>query len=120
LIKLQLHNLPCDATNERRKRRRVDLHYPIYIAKNAETDFAKCSTKNLSSSGFYCFSNEAFTAGEWLHCTILFPDTRDVSGSFALECTVEVLRVELLESGRSFGLACRIQDYSVVPQATAS
>jgi hypothetical protein len=101
--------------SERRKRRRADLHCTLCIAKSTEARLVKCETKNLSSGGFYCVSEELFTPGEYLRCTIMFPDTGDASDGFALECTVEVLRVEPIESGESFGLACRIQDYSVVP-----
>ena len=102
--------------SERRKRRRADLHCILYIERITDSRLIKCRTKNLSSGGFYCISEEAFTPAEYVQCTIMFPDTGDVSDSFALKCTVEVLRVEPIESGESFGLACRIQDYSVVPQ----
>lgn len=102
--------------SERRHHRRVDLRCSLYIAKSTATQLIKCITKNISSGGFYCISNEAFTNGEWLRCTIMFPDTGDESNTFALECTVEVLRVEPVGPSQSFGLACRIEDYAVVPQ----
>lgn len=101
--------------SERRHRRRAELHCNLFIAKRTLTPLIACRTKNISSGGFYCFSNEALTAGEWLQCTIIFPDTAEGSDGFALKCTVEVLRVEPVEAGQSFGLACRIEDYSVVP-----
>jgi c-di-GMP-binding flagellar brake protein YcgR len=102
--------------SDRRKRRRADLHCTLYISKNTETRLLTCRTRNISSSGFYCVSEEALTPGEQVQCTIVFPDTGNVSDGFALECSVEVLRVEPIQSGESYGLACRIQDYSVVPQ----
>ena len=80
------------------------------------TPLVPCRTKDISSGGFYCFSHEPLTAGEWLQCTIVFPDRAPRSGGFALKCSIEVLRVELVDAGRTFGIACRINDYSVVPQ----
>jgi hypothetical protein len=121
------------ALSERRHRRRADLHCNLYIAKTTWTSTlaptlastsasastltspVACRTKNISSGGFYCFSKEALTAGEWVQCTIIFPDTAEGSDGFALKCTVEVLRVEPVEAGQLFGLACRIEDYCVVP-----
>ncbi len=102
--------------SERRHHRRADLHCNLYIAKSTVAQLIKCTIKNISSGGFYCISQEAFASGEWLRCIIHFPDTGDDSKTFALDCTVEVLRVEPLGPDHSFGLAGRIEDYSVVPQ----
>jgi len=102
--------------SERRHHRRANLRCTLYIARSTATPLIKCKTENISSGGFYCISNETFTTGEWLRCTIMFPDTGDESNTFALECTVEVLRVEPVGPGQSFGLACRIEDYAVVSQ----
>lgn len=102
------------SVSERRHHRRADLRCTLYIGKGTATQLIKCMTKNISSGGFYCISNQGFTNGEWLRCTITFPDTGDDSNTFALECTVEVLRVEPVAPGQSFGLACRIEDYAVV------
>ena len=102
--------------SERRKRRRADLHCTLYIAKSTERRLLKCRTRNISSGGFYCVSDEALTPGEHVQCTIIFPDSGDAGDGFALECSVEVLSVEPLQTGESYGLACRIQDYAVVPQ----
>lgn len=105
-----------EPASERRHHRRVNLRCTLYIAKNTATQPIECKTKNISSGGFYFVSNETFTNGEWLRCTIIFPDAGEESNTLALECTVEVLRVEPVGPGQFSGLACRIEDYVVVSQ----
>jgi len=100
---------------ERRQRRREQLHCNLYIASTALTPVIVCRTKNISSGGFYCLSNKSLNTGDWLNCSILFSDTAEGRNGFTLECTVEVLRVEPIKPGECFGLACRIEDYSIVP-----
>ena len=70
-------------------------------------------TRDLSSSGFFCLMRGPLTEGEYLVCSIKIP-THDPHGKHlerTLECRVQVLRVVPQESGDSYGVACRIEDY---------
>jgi hypothetical protein len=106
--------------SERRKRRRFNLRRTVYIGTSNEAGFIRCRTKNLSSSGFYCVSKKSFTPGEYLQCTVMFRGRRNARAGFVLKSVIQVLRVESIESGESFGLACRIRNYSVVRLAAGA
>lgn len=100
--------------NERRKRVRTRLHWPVLLFRDRPGGHAiESVTRDLSSSGFFCLSRIPFLEGEKLICSIKIP-THDPHGKHlerTLECRVHVIRVVPQESGDSFGIACRIDDY---------
>src|SRR6476659_6231255 len=98
-------------SEERRKRKRVALHWPIRLFRSQTAASVESTTENLTSNGFYCVSREPFELGERLECIIAIP-----AGSFSskgsaicLQCRVRVTRVENQSDG--FGLGCYIEDY---------
>ncbi|MEO8126123.1 MAG: PilZ domain-containing protein [Bryobacteraceae bacterium] len=100
---------------ERRQRLRADLHCTLYITLSTKPQPIECETRNLSASGFYCVSREPLLPGEFLQCKVVFPSTGEAAG-LVLECIIEVLRTETIESRDSYGIACRIHDYRVAAQ----
>jgi hypothetical protein len=101
-------------SEERRKRKRVALHWPVRLFRGQEAASVESTTENLTSNGFYCVSREPFETGERLECIIAIP-----SGSFGysgspicLQCRVRVTRVENESDG--FGLGCYIEDYDLL------
>ena len=107
-------------SEERRKRKRVALHWPVRLFRGAATPSVESTTENLTSNGFYCHSREPFEIGESLECIIAIP-----SGSFgyagspiSLQCRVRVTRVEDQSDG--FGLGCYIEDYDLLVNARQS
>src|SRR5690349_14384259 len=105
---------PMVVPEERRKRKRVALHWPVRLFRNPETQSVESTTENLTSNGFYCVSKEPFELGERLECVIAIP-----AGSFGysnspicLQCRVRVTRVE--SQGETFGLGCYIEDYDLL------
>jgi|SRR5690348_3881123 PilZ domain-containing protein len=101
-------------SEERRKRRRVALRWPVRLFRNTESQSVASTTENLTSNGFYCVSSQPFETGERLECIIAIP-----GGSFGyaespitLQCRVHVTRVEDLQKG--FGLGCYIEDYDLL------
>ncbi len=101
---------------DRRKRKRVSLQWPVRPFRPAKKDSIDSKTENLTSEGFYCVSREPFHLGEQLECVIVIP-----AGSFGssespvrLRCRVKVTRVESKEAQSGFGLGCHIEDYDLL------
>ena len=102
------------ALEERRKRKRIALHWPVRLFRDPATPSVESTTENLTSNGFYCISKEPFELGERLECIIAIP-----AGSFGynespirLQCRVRVARVEGQQDG--FGVGCYIEDYDLL------
>jgi hypothetical protein len=105
------------ALEERRKRKRIALHWPVRLFRDPSAPSVESTTENLTSNGFYCISKEPFEIGERLECIIAIP-----AGSFGynespirLQCRVRVARVEDQREG--FGLGCYIEDYDLLTNA---
>ncbi|HXA06696.1 MAG TPA: PilZ domain-containing protein [Bryobacteraceae bacterium] len=99
---------------ERRKRNRIALHWPVYLRRDPSATPVESRTENLTSNGFYCLAKEPFQLGEQLECTIAIP-----AGAFGysessirLQCRVKVMRVE--NQSENFGLGCYIEDYELL------
>lgn len=102
------------ALEERRKRKRVALHWPVRLSRPSGAGWVESTTENLTSNGFYCVSRQPFQPGEQLECVIAIP-----AGGFGysdtpirLQCRVRVMRVENQQDG--FGLGCFIEDYGLL------
>jgi hypothetical protein len=102
------------ALQERRKRKRIALHWPVYLYRDQAAPSVESTTENLTSNGFYCISKEPFQLGEQLECVIAIP-----AGAFGyseapirLQCRVKVTRVET--QSENFGLGCCIEDYELL------
>ena len=102
------------ATQERRKRPRIALHWPVRLFRQASGSPVESTTENLTSNGFYCVSKEPFRLGEQLACIIAIPDTSlsYSASAIRLQCRVKVMRVENQSDG--FGLGCQIEDYELL------
>ena|SRR5437588_9477870 len=105
------------ALEERRKRQRIALHWPIRLFRGPNSPSVESTTENLTSNGFYCVSKEPFALGDRLECIIAIP-----AGSFGysetpicLQCRVRVARVENQADG--FGVGCYIEDYDLLVNA---
>jgi len=108
------------ASEERRRRKRIALHWPVRLFRDPTTPSVESTTENLTSNGFYCFSKEPFRLGERLECIIAIP-----AGSFCygespirLQCRVRVTRIE--DQVEGFGLGCYIEDYDLLTDSTRS
>jgi hypothetical protein len=99
---------------ERRKRKRVALHWPIRLFKSLTGTPSESTTENLTSNGFYCISSERFMLGERVDCIIAIPmgSFGDSRAPISLQCRVRVMRVEDQRDG--FGLGCSIEDYDLL------
>ena len=108
------------ATEERRKRKRIALRWPVRLIRDSGTQSVESTTENLTSNGFYCVSKAPFQLGERLECVISIPSMSfGYSGSpICLQCRVRVTRVEGQPEG--FGLGCYIEDYDLLINARQS
>ena len=101
---------------DRRKRKRVPVHWPVQLIGQAGIWQAGATTENLSSEGFYCISRKAFKLGERLECEIALP-AESSGATVRIQCHVTVKRVERLNRG--FGLGCQIEDYKLATGSSA-
>jgi hypothetical protein len=101
-----------DTVDERRKRKRVALHWRVRLFRQSGQWF-DTTTEDLSSEGFYCICREPFKPGERLGCVVVVPGERlgFAEPSLRLQCHIIVRRLEHLTEG--FGLGCHIEDYAV-------
>jgi hypothetical protein len=100
---------------DRRKRTRMQVHWPLRFINGDTTGIVNTVTYDLSSDGFYCVTRLPFVPGELKVCALDVPtshpkgDERIVSA----DCTVRIIRVEVLEDGL-YGVGCRIENYRFV------
>jgi len=102
---------------ERRRWPRAELHWTIEVIVEGQSDPVVSKTENLSSRGFYCHVHQPVKAGEQLQCSILIPalEIGSMKNALSLDCRARVLRVESSGANGGFGIACRIEEYSVIP-----
>src|SRR5215475_537559 len=93
---------------DRRKHERLELRLRVRFCANERMPAIQCVTENVSGGGFYCLSPTAFAADEQKEVQLLLP-TRGYGRTgedVNIQCTVRVVRVHTVGSGRGFGVAC--------------
>jgi PilZ domain len=101
---------PAGVAGDRRKRARMRLEFPVVLIPAEVGDEISGTTINVSGDGFYCLvPSSAAKVGESLSGILAL----GVAGArqIRLFCDLRVVRVEPKQEG--FGLACRIERYSV-------
>jgi hypothetical protein len=101
---------------DRRKRTRSKVRCPILIFRETDQEAVESVTENLSSAGFFCFSEIVFTCGEPLTCTIRIQQHDSRANELTLLCKARVMRVEHTSSKATTGIACHIEDYRCWPK----
>ena len=101
---------------ERRRRARVQVHWPICFIRPGIPEILETVTHDLSSDGFYCRANTAFLPGEIGECTLRVPIHHPDNGDRArlVLCRIHVIRVEALGEDGLYGVGCRIEDYRFI------
>jgi len=101
---------------ERRRRKRFPLNCTVEFERDGQT-FAS-ETLDISSQGFYCVVDQPVRAGEELRCLVDLMEGHDGLSlpGVSLNCNIVVLRTEDCGNGR--GIACWIQNYTVVRPAS--
>jgi hypothetical protein len=101
---------------DRRGRQRLKLPYSIVLHRMGETAGVQTATEYISSDGFFCISEQPFSPNEKLDCEVVIPnpDSGSLGGeSIVLHCRAEVVRVVTDGIKPGYGLACRLNDYTV-------
>jgi c-di-GMP-binding flagellar brake protein YcgR len=110
----------CEQTGnpaiERRRTLRAALKWTVYIAYNGSKHPITAKTRDISSDGFYCFLSNPLTPGDRVECDIVIPthDMFNAADVAYMRCRALVVRVEQTEDEAPFGVACRIEAYSIV------
>jgi PilZ domain len=100
-------------TSERRFCRRLNLHWRLRLS-SAAIGTLETRTENLSSRGFYCFLETPLVPGDVISCDIAIPNySAPDRGISSIACQAEVIRVEAVGTDPSFGVACRILDFTL-------
>ncbi len=104
------------ANGERRRSRRVPLHWTLYLACNGNGHPVRTKTRDISSDGFYCLLEQPVKPGDQFACDIVVPthNSPDPDDVVYLRCRAQAVRVEKTTGETEFGLACRIEDYCLV------
>lgn len=108
-----------ESTRERRRVPRFNLHCIVrFLGSEDELDMI-AETRDVSISGLFCRAPSRLVPRARVTCILEFP-THNCGLEWAglrLRCKAEVVRVEPPDSERQFGIACRIDQYSVLPVA---
>jgi hypothetical protein len=101
---------------ERRSRQRAALQWVVHVSRAGGKQLVASKTRNVSSQGFYCLVQEPFESGERLECTVVIPIPKSTKQDDVLwlRCQARVLRVEPVPANTAYGIACQIEEYSVV------
>jgi len=107
-------------SEERRKRKRFALHWPVRLFRDPTAPSVESTTENLTSNGFYCVSKEPFQLGERVDCIIAIPACSfgHAESPIRLQCRVRVTRIE--DHMEGFGLGCHIEDYDLLTDSLRS
>ena len=102
--------------SERRRNPRVPLHWTVYLASKGSGCLLRTTTRDINKDGFYCLSDQPLSIGEQIECDIVVPAHRsqDSDDVGYLRCRAQAVRVEKIGGASEFGLACRIEDYSLI------
>lgn len=107
--------LTADAP-DRRHRPRLKLTYPLHLYRAGEAFRTETTTEDLSCEGFFCFTDSLFSPTETLECELLIPaeeQGEQAEHDILLHCRAQVVRVVLQADNVTFGVACRLSDYTI-------
>ena len=106
--------------SERRRSRRVPLHWTLYLACKGSGHRLRTTTININKDGFYCLLDQPLSPGKQIDCDIVIPAHRsqDPEDVVYLRCRAQVVRVEKIGGATEFGVACQIEDYCLICRAS--
>lgn len=109
--------MPTHSRADRRRHPRVRLCYLLRLFRAGHSVGIKTQTEDLSCDGFYCISDRPILPNERIECELLIPggerpgDPWD--SDLVLRCRAEVVRVVSDPPDSTFGVACRLEGYTL-------
>jgi hypothetical protein len=104
--------VPPEAVPDRRRHPRLRLAYFLRLFRSGQPVVIETKTEDLSCDGFYCISDRAIPLHEKIDCELLIPgEPRETD--LVLRCRAEVVRVTTDPVAPRFGVACRLEAYTV-------
>jgi hypothetical protein len=102
-------------TFDRRRFERLRLKLPLQFRLEDGSEVTDCFTENISSEGVYFISLRSLTLGERLEVDLVLPLQSSGSNQMRvhLKCCAQVARVDESQGRLGFGVACRIETYSI-------
>lgn len=101
---------------ERRCNSRLNLALPLVLVRAEGRGHIETKTENVSCNSFYCISDRPLSLDEMVECELLIPGD-EVSSvpepGLRLSCRARVVRVVARESYSGFGIACKLEDYTI-------
>jgi hypothetical protein len=104
------------AVMERRRHPRLRLSYLLRLFRPGQSAKIETTTEDLSCDGFYCISDHPVQPHERIECELLIPSEQLGESSepdLVLRCRAEVVRVVPDRLAPRFGVACRLEDYTI-------
>jgi hypothetical protein len=101
---------------DRRCRPHLRLALPVVLFRSEDWTRIETKTENLTCDSFYCVSERPFSLDEQLECELLIAGDGLSSvpeDDLYLRCQVRVVRVVPKGTKRGFGVACRLEDYTI-------
>jgi|SRR5579863_4184838 hypothetical protein len=104
---------------ERRKRVRMQVHWPVRFLGHGGVD-RETVTRDLSSEGFHCLERVPFVPGESPVCILSVPtnDPKDASRVLLVKCKVRIVWVKAANDGL-YSIGCQIESYRFVDSLPA-
>jgi len=112
----QLQTAITDTHRDRRHRPRLRLSYSVRLSRPGGDFGIEARTENISCEGFFFISERPFLPHERLDCQLMIPDQQPGQaspGALVLHCRAEVVRIVPGGSRTQFGVACKLEDYSI-------
>jgi hypothetical protein len=101
---------------DRRDRPRLKLAFPLVLFRSGEADRIETKTEDVSCDSFFCVSDRPFSPDDRLECELLIPGDKLSSvpeNDLHVRCRARVVRVVANGLHRGFGVACRLEDYTI-------
>jgi hypothetical protein len=102
----------------RRRHPRVRLSYLLRLFRPGHSTGIETKTEDLSCDGFYCISDHPVQLREKIECELLIPGEQvgdPWESDLVLRCRAEVVRLVPDPLVPKFGVACRLEGYTVNP-----
>ncbi len=113
--------LPAEDGQDRRRHPRLRLSYFLRLFRPGYSEGIETKTEDLSCDGFYCISDRPVLPDEVIECELRIPGEQasDSTGAdLVLRGRAQVVRVVPDELEPRFGVACRLEGYTVDQHST--